>query len=580
VLRRGGWGSDILLVISLLVIFFGFNLGGRALWSPVEGRYSEIPREMVATGDYLTPRLNGVKYFEKPPLFYWLQASSIKLFGLKEWSLRLWAALFAVLGCLAVYAAGRELFGRRAGWIAAVILASSPLYYAMGRVITVDMALSFFLTCALFAFLIGVKTPPGRSRRFLLWSFYICVALATLTKGLVGIVLPALVIGSWIALVGEGKLLKTIYLPSGIFLFAAIAAPWHVMVSRANPEFVRFYFIHEHLRRFLAENQTPLHEAWAYLPVLLIGFFPWFAFLIQSFKNSVDFSWDQRRNHKEELFLCLWPVLIFLFFSASGSQLFTYILPAFPPLALLIGRTFSSWWNTKAAPGFRSGVWAATIAMILLGVLGFGGLQHGLERYSNWPSLEAPSDDTTIPSTKLTSYPDLEPMRPYLYAQTALLLCGAAALVWARRRGLRAVFPVSAATIGLLLVVVDSGFPLLDDRRSLKNLALALKPQLQLADEVATYRAYYQDLPVYLGRLVTVVEWRGELDFGIRAEDVSGWMIDDAEFWRRWNGPARMYAVTDRENYDRLLGRGGPNVHLVAKNDYNVVVTNQPRVMK
>jgi hypothetical protein len=563
----------------LLALLFGFNLGRRALWSPAEGRYAEIPRAMVVSGDYLTPRLNGVKYFEKPPLFYWLQALAIKLFGLNEWSLRSWTALFALLGCIVVYAAGRELFGRRTGWIASLILASSPLYYAMARVITTDMALSFFISAALLAFLAATRRAPGRSRRLLMWAFFICTALATLTKGLIGAVLPALVIGAWIAFLGEWKIFRAMYLPSGLFFYAAIAAPWHVLVSRANPEFARFYFIHEHFQRYLGADQRPLQQAWAYIPVLLIGFFPWAAFVIQAFRNNLGFSWEHRRKHQGQLFLGLWAVLIVVFFSASGSQLFTYILPAFPPLALLIGETFSAWWAAEAAPGIRPGVWAVAIALLLLVAAGLGAPQHRLERYSNWPSSNTPSDDTTIPSTRLTSYPDLEKLAPYIYAQAAVLLCGAIAVFSVRRRGLSRIFPVLATTSALFLIVMDSGFPLLDDRRSVKTLALALKPALGPADEVATYRTYYQDLPVYLERRVTVVEWRGELAFGAEVEDTSAWMIDDATFWRRWSGAAAMYAVTDRENYDQLVANGRP-VHLLMKSPYNVVVTNHPRVIR
>jgi 4-amino-4-deoxy-L-arabinose transferase-like glycosyltransferase len=575
-LARAGWGRDLFLLLPLLAVLFGFNLGGRALWSPVEGRYSEIPREMVVSGDYVTPRLNGVRYFEKPPLFYWLQALSIRLFGLNEWSLRFWNALFAALGCAAVYAAGRDLFGRRAGWIASLVLASSPLYYAMARVITVDMALSFFLSCGLIAFLLGTRKAPGRSRRLRMWTFYVFIALATLTKGLVGILLSALVIGFWIGILGQWKILKAMYLPSGIVLYAAIAVPWHIMVSRANPEFAGFYFIHEHFQRYLLEDQAPLRQAWVYIPVLLVGFFPWVAFLIQSVKNNLGFSWYERWRHQEQVFLGLWALLTILFFSASNSQLFTYILPAFPPLALLIGRTFSSWWDAEPGPGCRAGIWAAAIAMALLAlVFGFSGLQHGLERYSNWPSLNTPSDDTTVPSTKLASYPDLAKLRPYVYAQGAVLLCGTAALLLARRRGLRGVFPVLGATTVVLLILVDSGFTLLDERRSVKDLAAALNPRLHPADEVATYHAYYQDLPVYIQRRVTVVEWSGELDFGAQAEDTSGWIIDEAEFWRRWKRADTMYAVTDRENYKRLIARGTPNIYLVRGNDYNVVFSNQ-----
>ncbi|HEX9442558.1 MAG TPA: glycosyltransferase family 39 protein [Candidatus Binatia bacterium] len=567
---------DLLLLALALALFFGFNLGQRALWSPVEGRYAEIPREMVVTGDYVTPRLNGVVYFEKPPLFYWLEALSIKLAGLSEWSFRLWPALFALLGCLIVYGAGRELFGPRAGLLASVVLATSPLYYVLGRVVAVDMALSFFLAAALLAFLLGVRAPPGPKRRRLLWSFYLCAALATLTKGLMGVVLPALVIGAWIALLGEWKILKNIYLPSGMVLFAAVAVPWHLVVAARNPEFAYFYFIREHFERYLLEEEGTMGQAWVYIPVLLVGLFPWVAFLFQSIKTSLAFTWSRRRHHKEESFLSLWAVVIFLFFSGSGSRLSTYVLPVLPPLALLIGRSFSEWWDGAPAPGFWPGVWAAAATMALLVLVGASAPQHGLERYSNWPSLEVPSDDATVPSTRSERYGDIERLKPYLYAQALLLLGGAAAAALAaRRRSVGGIFSALAVTSALFLTVVDLGFPLLDDRRSVKSLALLLKPRLGPADEVATYRTYYQDLPVYLERRVSVVDWRGELAFGARIEDASGWMLDGPEFWRRWDGGKAMYALTDRENYERLRAEARPGIYLLAGNDYNVLLTNR-----
>src|SRR6185369_4704633 len=132
------WKRDLLLLTLAIGLFWGVALGARALWGPDEGRYVEIPREMVATGNYVTPRLNGVKYFEKPPLFYWLEAGALRLFGPHEGSLRLAPALFALLGILAVYVAGRRLFGRLPGLWAGIVLATTPLWFGLGEAITLD----------------------------------------------------------------------------------------------------------------------------------------------------------------------------------------------------------------------------------------------------------------------------------------------------------------------------------------------------------------------------------------------------------------------------------------------------------
>jgi len=181
--------------------------------------------------------------------------------------------MFALLGCFAVYAGGRKLFGRRTALLACVVLATSGLYYAMSWVADLDMGLSALLTCALISFLLGTREPPGLRRRSAMWAFFAFAALAVLEKGLIGIVIPSLVIGTWILVVGEWNVLKNLYLPSGLALFLTIAAPWHVLVAKINPEFLDFYFIREHLQRFLYKN-GPLDHPWTFVPVLFIGFFP------------------------------------------------------------------------------------------------------------------------------------------------------------------------------------------------------------------------------------------------------------------------------------------------------------------
>lgn len=542
---------DALALTLLIGVFFCFMLGNRPLAVPDEGRYVEIPREMAVTGDYITPRLNGVKYFEKPVLFYWLEAFSIRLFGLDEFTLRLWPAIFAVLGCLAVYLAGARLFGRRSGLLAAAVLATSLLYYGLSRAIILDMPVSVLLTASLLSFLAGVREARGWRRRFFLWGFYVFAALAVLTKGLIGILIPALVVGAWIVLLGEWRILKTMELPAGLALFLLVAAPWHLLAQRANPEFFDFYIVQEHFLRYLTTMHSRYHPAWYFIPVVLLGLFPWSAFLVQAVKYSLPATWKERHEHRDALFLILWAGLVFLFFSASGSKLPPYILPVFPPLALLIGRYLSAAWESRDFPGVRTGYHIYLAASLLLAAA-----------FLALPFLAPP---------ELTAA--LKPFANVL----AFTLASGAAVAWAlaRFRGFRHAFIAVIAASAVFLAVVNAAAPRVDFK-SVKGLAQTLKPLLKPDDEVACYGEYYQDLPVYLERRVTVVDWKGELLFGTRVEDTSRWMIDEETFWRRWQGPTTVYLLTDLGNYDgiRRIDDHFP-LNIVARDRRNILLTNR-----
>jgi len=567
------WTSDLLILTLLLGLFFGFELGDRALWSPDEGRYSEVAREMVVTGDYVTPRLNGVKFFEKPPLFYWLQSVSIEAFGLSEWSLRLWPATLALIGCLVVYIGSRKLFGRRTALLACVVLATSGLYYAMSRVASLDMGLSTLVSCALISFILGTDEPPGVRRRIAMWTFFVFAALAVLEKGLIGIVIPGLIISTWILFLGEWRILKTLYLPSGITLFVIVTAPWHILVSVINPEFFNFYFIREHFQRYLFKN-GPIDHPWTFVPVLLVGLYPWSAFLIQAVKNNLAPSLRPRHGHRQAVFIMIWAGWVFLFFSFSSSKVIPYILPMFPPLAILIGRYFAGAWDRANPEALRAGYWSLLLTICLLFAVGLKGPQHFLERYSNWPRLEVPDDEATIPSTSLTSYPDLVRLRPYMAAQSIILVLGGVVAVFlGKRRGFLSAFCTLGSTAALFLIVLNASLPLFDERRSVKDLVSVIKPQLQPNDEVASYHAYYQDLPFYLQRHVTQVGWREP--FETYENELNQPADDDATLWKKWNGPQSIYVLTDRMIFDKLSARADRRLYLVAQNDYQVVFSNK-----
>jgi 4-amino-4-deoxy-L-arabinose transferase-like glycosyltransferase len=571
-------GRDLLILAVLLAFLFGFKLGDRALWSPVEGHYAEIAREMVASNDYLTPWLAGMKYLEKPPFFYWLESANIELFGLNEWSLRLWPAVFATIGCLAVYFAGSRIFDRRVGLISSAVLATSSLWYVMGHVIFLDMTLSALITCALLSFLVGSGEQPGYKRAFAMWTFFAFSALATLTKGLIGIVIPAMVIGTWILILDDWGILKTMYIPSGVSLFLLIAAPWHVLISRANPDFLRSYFFEEHFHRYLTKPEGPFEQPWAYIPVLLLGMLPWTAFMLQACKYNLRFPWRQRYQHKEVIFLLLWAGLVFLFFSASSYKGVPYILPMFPPLAILIARYIAAAWESPRLSGIQSGAFTLLVALSLLVIAGLAGPQHFLERYSDWPALDAPAEGT-VASTQVKEAGDLSALTPYIHAQSAILIVGALSaltLAFGNKHALRWGFLSLTLCWGLFLLVLNSSLPLLDQRRSVKALATELKPQLHPSDEVASYHAYYQDLPVYLERPVAVVGWKGNFWFGVEVNEHSGgWMTDDASFWKRWNSSATVYMLTEKTTYEKLRSESSFKYRVVAEGLYDVLLSNK-----
>jgi 4-amino-4-deoxy-L-arabinose transferase-like glycosyltransferase len=548
--KSSSWGRDLFVLSALASILFCFMLGSRPLSVPDEGRYVEISREMAVSGDYITPRLDGVKYFEKPVLFYWLESFSIKFFGLGAFTLRLWPVLFALFGCLSVYGVGRRLYDRLTGLISAVVLATNILYYSLSRAIILDMPVTVLLAAALFSFLIGTHEPLGLKRRLYLWGFYVLAALAVLTKGLIGILIPGMIIGTWLLLLGEWRMLRQIYLPSGLILFLLIAAPWHILVATVNPQFLNFYFIHEHFLRYLTKIHSRYQPMWFFIPILLVGLFPWSVFLVQSAVFSAPRSWQERHKHRDALFLFIWAGLVFIFFSVSDSKLVPYILPVFPPLSLVIGRYLAAVWENPKLSHGSIGFTVLDVIMLATGLVLIA-LPHVWHR----SEIEHLSSVLTI-------------------LGAILVIIGVATWMASKLRGVRLALPVLICGMAIFLSVVNASATHID-LHSIKSLALALKHMASPNDEIATYATYYQDLPVYLERRVTIVGWKGELEFGSTIEDTSGWMIDGATFWKRWAGRRRMFMVTRKEIFDDLRNRGREKMFVIAEDERNVLAVNR-----
>lgn len=543
---------DLLGLFCLLTLTYFLFLGSYPLYNPDEARYAEIAREMVETKQYLVPHLNYILYFEKPALFYWLLALAIKCFGLSEWVVRSWTAILSVMGCLITYTTARMLYDRRTGIYASLILASSFLYFMMGHLVTLDMPLTFFLTASLYCLLLGTKTSLSKPWYYF-WLAAVFSALAVLTKGLVGIIFPLCIIGLWVFVQHQWKQLKSWPIFSSLMLFLALTLPWHVMIQLKHPCFFNFYFINQHFARYSTLDSARFEPFYYYFLVMIVGLLPWTFFLPQAFRYCLP-TWKNRKNFSTEVFLLIWVVAILLFFSFSHSKLIPYILPIFPPLAIMIGHYFSKA-SEKNLLGFKLG-WSC-IPIIGLGMLVF--------------FLMLPNE--------------YDLANPLLAKKFSFILCVvfmvasflSTACFW--KRYYRSAFHVLLIGTLIGLITLLPAIPTID-HNSIKPLIISLKERLKPTDIVINYNRYNQDLPYYLREKITVVNWfTNELAFGIKHQTDTHWMITEKEFWTQWKKKSseRVFVITRLDDLAEIL-RHHPSFHYypINKTERNILFSNRP----
>ncbi|MDR3492011.1 MAG: glycosyltransferase family 39 protein [Gammaproteobacteria bacterium] len=553
---------DLVYLILFIGLFYAIWIGSHALFTPDEGRYSEVAREMVASGDYVTPRLNGVAFLDKPALYYWLQAAAIKLFGLKEWSLRFWPAFMGVLGAVVTYFTASVLFNRRTGILSALILATAPLYYGGAHYANLDLEVASLIGNSLLCFIAGMQATSTQWRNRFLFAAYIFSGLAALTKGLIGIVFPAMIVGAWILLLNRWALLKRMHVIAGAVIFLMITAPWYFLVQKANPEFLHFFFVTQQVSRFLTTQDFNSKAAiWFYVPVVLAGFFPWSVFLIQAIYKKIKLVLKDRQQFATELFLLLWFAIVLVFFSIPLSKTVGYILPIFPVSAVLVGSYLSDLWNAPQAKGISKGLVAFEIVIIAVAAFFLVSPRLSVQ-------LEMPMAFT-----------------PYLQAMGLVLLATAALMLFLPRRvSLLPLFSSFLAMIVALLLIFLSSAGAINDK-SIKPLATALKPTLNANDEVVTFFRYYQDLPIYLERRITIVadwqaediphndNWVREMWYGMVFQDTKDWLIGENSFWQRWNSPKHLYVITDARYLDAFKKH---KYYVVGKQNEVFLLSNKP----
>lgn len=330
-------------VIALLFIAF---LGNRGLNEPDEGRYAEIAREMAAGGDWLIPHLNGFPHFQKPPVMYWATASAITVLGVNEWAVRLVPALAGFGIVLMTFFVGRRLFGETAGRNAALILASSLEFFLMARSLTPDMLMAFFIVLAIASFVFRRN-----------WLFFVAMGLGFMTKGPMALVVPLAAAICWeIAARGKPEARKLPWV-RGMLITLAIATSWFIVISLRDKSLVDYFLKYELVERFASKTHGRSQPFWFYLPVLLLGLFPWSLLGLRVLRKG----WLWVRTHPlapHHIFLAGWIVIPFLILTCSGSKLVTYVLPLLPAFAIVLGVGF-------ARVNSRMLLWAVPPTMIL-----------------------------------------------------------------------------------------------------------------------------------------------------------------------------------------------------------------------
>jgi 4-amino-4-deoxy-L-arabinose transferase-like glycosyltransferase len=571
------WRISVLVLIGLWAVIYMAGLSRPPLLDDIDTVHAEAAREMLLRHDWVTLYTNGIRYLEKAPLMYWGVATSYRIFGVSDWSTRL-PLMLGVLGLLlATYKLGRHAFGESGGLYAGVALVTSIGLYIFTRFLIPEILVGLWLTIGYYLFLRSLEEE--RPSRLTCWGFAAACALNVLTKGLIGLVFPAGAIGLYLLLTGNLRHLLKLRLVSSALVFFALAAPWHILAALRNPAqgqvrgFLWFYFINEHVMRFLGKRVPPGYDTVPLLifwGLLLAWLLPWSVFLPQALRD-VPLRWRELqsnldRRQRASLLFCLWVLVIVGFFSFSTRQEY-YTISALPGLALLVGGWLARESEPAASESDRRAGRISSTVLFAFGALGF---VAGIYFFSV-SHLPAPGADLADLLKKnpqdydfsLGHVLDLTPRAlgafrgPLLGASLGLFL--GTGFNWIlRRRGRPFEGNVALAVMMVgLLACVHSSFSTFSPILSSYKLAVAIQKQFRPGDVIVIDGQYHQasTLNFYTEVQVHVLhEPSGNLWYGAKFPDAPHIFETPESLVVLWRGPAEVFLWTDQEDPKELRG--------------------------
>ena len=531
----------------------------RTLVRPDEGRYTEIAREMALSGDYVTPRLNGLKYFEKPPLQYWATALAMSTLGQNDFTARWWPLFSGFLGLMLVWFTVRALAGKDIAWVSVSLMGAMIYYFVIAHINTLDMGLAAFMTLTMVGLIrgFGIDGQSAAKARGWMIAAWAGAALAFLSKGLIGIVLPGAIFVLYLLVSRQWRLLTQMEWIWGPLAFVLIALPWPLLVQSKNPEWAHFFFIYEHFERFSNVEHGRGGELYYFIPILIVGLLPWTPAVIGFFRR------DTRRAITETyakaalnvpLFLLIWCAFLFVFFSVSRSKLPSYLLPTVPAFAMLLAPVMLRLTHVQF------GRMLAAMALIPVALIVAAIINDRFESDAYTPEM-------------------VNRYAAYFVASAMLYVAAILAAWWLNRRSRRIdaliVASVLATAAGSGLVI---GYGTLSPSTSSQQLVadfLAAEPEYRNDDMFFSIGMYEQTLPAYLKRTVTLADYLDEMGLGASMEPDKV-RFNFADFAEEWEASDRAYAVTDFDQLPRL-DFAGLDYRVVAADLRRAIIARHPK---
>jgi 4-amino-4-deoxy-L-arabinose transferase-like glycosyltransferase len=595
------WRVSVVLLVGLWAVIYLTGIARPPLLDDVDTVHAEAAREMLQRHDWVTLYTNGFRYLEKAPLMYWSLATSYKIFGVSDWSTRLPLMLAVLALVLATYRLGRYVYGEAGGLYAGVALVTSLGLFIFTRFLIPEVLVALWLTLGYYFFLRSLEEE--NPSRFVCWGFAAMCALNVLTKGLIGLVFPAGAIGLYLLLTGNLRRLLRLHVVSSTIVFLAIAAPWHILAALRNPAqgqargFLWFYFINEHLMRFLGKRVPPGYDTvplaifWG---LLLAWLLPWSVFLPQALRRVPTrlrelrgkLGNEQDRQPRANLLFFLWALVIVGFFSFSTRQEY-YTIPALPGVALLVGGWLASESGTAARESDRRAGRISSSVLLVFGALALVAGMYLLS-VSHRPVPGADLADLLKKNPEDYNFSlghvlDLTPQalgafRGPLLGTSLGLFFGTGFNWILRRRGRPLEGNVALVTMMIvLLACIHSSFATFSPILSSYNLASAIQKQFRPGDVIVIDGEYHEasTLNFYTGIQVHVLhEPSGNLWYGAKFPDAPHIFETPESLVALWNSPAEVFLWTDQEDPKEL--RGLKSFQL-ARSGGKLIFTNRDR---